>query len=47
VRDIPDVILVECSIDLSADHSGGSCGTLWDEVPVFVIARTKAIGSGA
>lgn len=38
---------VDCSIDISADHSGGSCGTLWGEVPVFFIARAKAIGSGA
>jgi len=38
---------VDCSIDVSADHSGGSCGTLWDELPVFILARAKAITSGA
>jgi hypothetical protein len=37
---------VECSMDVSADHPGGSCGTLWDEVPVFILSRAKAITSG-
>jgi hypothetical protein len=37
---------VNCSMDISADHPGGSCGTLWDEVPVFILSRAKAITSG-
>jgi hypothetical protein len=37
---------VNCSMDISADHPGGSCGTLWDEVPVFLLSRAKAITSG-
>jgi hypothetical protein len=37
---------INCSMDVSADHPGGSCGTLWDEVPVFILSRAKAITSG-
>jgi hypothetical protein len=37
---------VECSMDVSDDHPGGSCGTLWDEVPVFILSRATAITSG-
>jgi len=37
---------IDCSMDVSADHPGGSCGTLWDEVPVFILSRAKAITSG-
>lgn len=37
---------IDCSMDVSADHPGGSCGTLWDEVPVFILSRVKAITSG-
>lgn len=37
---------VNCSIDASADQPGGSCGTLWDELPVFFLSRTKAVTSG-
>jgi hypothetical protein len=37
---------IDCSIDVSPDHAGGSCGTLWEEVPVFSLARAKAITSG-
>ncbi|MFI5232777.1 MAG: hypothetical protein ACHQSE_09725 [Gemmatimonadales bacterium] len=36
-----------CSMDISADHPGGSCGTLWDELPVFILERANAIKSGA
>lgn len=38
---------INCSMDVSTDHPGGSCGTLWDEVPVFILSRAKAISSGA
>ena len=37
----------ECTMDVSAEHPGGSCGTLWDELPVFILSSEKAIGSGA
>jgi hypothetical protein len=37
---------IDCSMDVSPDHAGGSCGTLWEEVPVFSLARAKAITSG-
>ena len=33
-------------MDISADHPGGSCGTLWDEVPVFTLSHAKAITTG-
>lgn len=38
--------LVDCSMDVAADHRGGSCGTLWDELPVFFLSRAKATTSG-
>ena len=37
---------VECAMDVSADHRGGSCGTLWDELPVFTLSRAAKITSG-
>jgi hypothetical protein len=37
---------IDCSMDVSPDHPGGSCGTLWDEVPVFTLSRAAAISSG-
>jgi hypothetical protein len=37
---------VGCSISVSPDHSGGSCGTLWDELPVFLLSRAKSVTSG-
>ena len=37
---------LDCSIDVSAEHPGGSCGTLWDELPVFILSRAKASQSG-
>jgi hypothetical protein len=38
--------LVDCAVDVSAAHPGGSCGTLWDEVPVFTLSPAKAVTSG-
>lgn len=37
---------IDCSMDISAEHPGGSCGTLWDELPVFMLSRVRAITSG-
>lgn len=37
---------IECTMDVSAEHSGGSCGLLWDELPIFTLTRAKAITSG-
>ena len=45
-RSQPSAARVECSMDISADHPGGSCGTLWDEVPVFTLSHAKAITTG-
>ena len=39
-------VRIDCSIDVSPDHPGGSCGTLWEELPVFMLSRAKAITSG-
>ena len=36
----------ECSMDVSVVRRGGSCGTLWDELPVFILSRAKSITSG-
>ncbi|HXD24260.1 MAG TPA: hypothetical protein VN613_12940 [Gemmatimonadaceae bacterium] len=35
-----------CAMDVSPEHPGGSCGTLWDELPVFILSSEKAIASG-
>jgi hypothetical protein len=37
---------VDCSMDVAEEHRGGSCGTLWDEAPVFILSRANAITSG-
>ncbi|HXT18350.1 MAG TPA: hypothetical protein VN706_22150 [Gemmatimonadaceae bacterium] len=37
---------IECALHVSADDPGGSCGTLWEEVPVFFVSRAKTISSG-
>jgi hypothetical protein len=37
---------IDCTMDVSADHPGGSCGTLWDELPVFTLSRAKAVTTG-
>ena len=37
---------IDCAMDVSADHPGGSCHTLWDELPVFILASEKTISSG-
>lgn len=37
---------LDCSMDVSAEHPGGSCGTLWDELPVFILSRAQASASG-
>lgn len=47
VRSRPSAARVNCSINVSPDHSGGSCGTLWDEVPVLILSRAKRVTSGA
>jgi hypothetical protein len=36
----------ECTMKLSAAHAEGSCGLLWDELPIFTLARAKAASSG-
>ncbi len=33
-------------MDVSAGHPGGTCGTLWDELPVFTLTRAKAVTTG-
>jgi hypothetical protein len=38
---------IDCAMDVSTAHPGGSCHTLWDELPVFLLSSEKAIGSGA
>lgn len=37
---------IDCTMDVSEQHHGGSCGLLWDELPVFTLARAKSITSG-
>ncbi len=36
----------DCTMDVSQVSSGGSCGLLWDELPIFTLAPAKAITSG-
>lgn len=36
----------DCRLHAASDGREGSCGTLFDEVPVFTISRAKAITSG-
>ena len=38
---------VDCTMDVSEEHRGGSCGRLWDELPIFTLTRAKGITSGA
>jgi hypothetical protein len=38
---------IDCAMDVSTAHPGGSCRTLWDELPVFILSSERAIGSGA
>lgn len=38
--------LLSCDMDVSAEHPGGSCGLLWDELPIFTLERAKAVTSG-
>src|SRR5690349_11068547 len=35
-----------CGMDVSVEHPGGSCGLLWDELPIFALKRAKAVASG-
>ena len=42
----PSTAPLECAMDVSADHPGGTCGTLWDELPVFTLARVNAVTTG-
>jgi hypothetical protein len=37
---------VDCTMDVSEEHRSGSCGLLWDELPIFTLARAKTITSG-
>ena len=37
---------VDCTIDVSDEHRGGSCGLLWDELPIFTLTPAKGITSG-
>ena len=37
---------IDCSMDVSAEHPSGSCGLLWDELPIFTLERAKAVASG-
>jgi hypothetical protein len=43
----PSKAPIDCAMDVSSEHPGGSCGTLWDELPVFTLARVKAVTTGA
>jgi hypothetical protein len=36
----------ECTMNVSEEHHGGSCGLLWDELPIFTLTPAKAITSG-
>jgi hypothetical protein len=38
---------VDCTMDVSEEHRGGSCGLLWDELPIFTLTRAKGITSGS
>jgi len=46
VRATSPAALIDCSMDVSPEHPGGSCCTLWDETPVFGLSRAKAVTSG-
>lgn len=37
---------VDCAMDVSVEHPGGSCGLLWDELPIFTLKRAKGVASG-
>ena len=37
---------LDCNMDVSVEHPGGSCGLLWDELPIFALRRAKAVASG-
>jgi hypothetical protein len=37
---------LNCSMDVSAGHPGGSCGLLWEELPIFTLERETAVTSG-
>jgi hypothetical protein len=37
---------VDCTMDVSEEHRGGSCGLLWDELPIFTLTRAIGITSG-
>jgi hypothetical protein len=39
--------ITDCTMDVSEENPGGSCGLLWDELPIFTLARAKAVKSGA
>ena len=43
----PTAAPIDCAMDVSADHPGGSCGTLWDELPLFFLSRAKTVTTGA
>ncbi|HEX4681154.1 MAG TPA: hypothetical protein VH277_00525, partial [Gemmatimonadaceae bacterium] len=42
----PQAARIDCSVNVSPEHPGGSCGTLWEEVPVFTLSRARAVTSG-
>jgi hypothetical protein len=37
---------LDCTMDVSTARPGGSCGLLWDELPVFVLKRANSVTSG-
>src|SRR6185437_7426645 len=37
---------LNCAMDVSTEHPGGSCGLLWDELPIFTLERVNAVTSG-
>ena len=49
-RTAPKMVAVNaplnCMMDVSTEHPGGTCGLLWDELPIFTLERANAITSG-
>jgi hypothetical protein len=38
---------LECTMEIATSRQGGSCGTLWDEAPVFILKRAPGVTSGS
>jgi hypothetical protein len=37
---------LDCAMEVSTEHPGGTCGLLWDELPVLTLERVNAVTSG-